>query len=184
MSMQRKKPRPQSNYNLQVLSVIDRYIEETGNKNPEYHTVAAWAHRLVLLQPPPYNPVKQIARMLARASRDDYITDENGEPVRRRLNYREERDDQQLTFWFKMEDATPEKMRLSAQRRRNGTLMDILQLDRDISYFNKHHNPGEPLLFDANFTPDIEERHQPPEYPEGPPSDDAPPGPGGSPSQV
>jgi hypothetical protein len=172
MSPKRKKPRSQSSYNRQVLAIIDRYIAETGDKNPDYHTVAAWAYRLELIEPPPYSVVKQIARSMARASRDDYITDDNGEPVRRRMNFTEQRGDKQMAFWFKMEDATPEKMRLSAMRRRNGTLMDVLQLHRDIKYFNAKHNPGDPLLFDANFNPDIEEREQPPEYPEGPANDD------------
>lgn len=171
MSLKRKKPRPQSNYQRQVLAIIDRYIDETGDKNPDYQTVAAWAYRLGLIEPPPYSIVKQIARVMARASRDDYITDDNGEPVRRRMNFTDQRGDKQMVFWFKMEDATPEKMRLSAMRRRNGTLMDVLQLHRDITYFNSRHNPGEPLLFDANFNPDIEERQQSDEYPEGPTGD-------------
>lgn len=172
MSENRKKPPIRSSYTRQVLAVIDRYIEETGDKNPDYHFVAAWADRLGLIEPPPYSIIKQIARAMARASRDDFITDDNGEPVRRRMNYMETRGESQLTFWFKMEDATPEKMKLSSMRRRNGTLMDVLQLDRDIRYFNTHHNPGDPLLFDANFNPDIEERQQPPDYPSGPPGDD------------
>src|SRR6185437_1487749 len=98
MSAKRKKPRPQSGYQRQVLEIIDQYIAETGDKNPDYHFAAAWAHRRGLIEPPPYSVVKQIARAMAKASRDDYIKDENGEPVRRRMNYSEERGDKQLTF--------------------------------------------------------------------------------------
>jgi hypothetical protein len=56
MNAKRKKPRPQSNYQRQVLAIIDRYIDETGDKNPDYHVVAAWAHRLGLIEPPPEYP--------------------------------------------------------------------------------------------------------------------------------
>ena len=98
-----------------------------------------------------------------------YIEDDNGEPVRRRHAYTVKNDGQQVFSWFKIEDATPEKMRLSAQGRRDGSLMDLLQLVRDINFYNKHYNPGDPLEVDANFTPDIAELGMPAEYPDSPP---------------
>ncbi len=46
--------------------------------------------------------------------------------------------------------------------------MDILQLDRDITYFNKHYNPGDPIQMDFDYNPDVAERHLPTEYPDEP----------------
>ena len=84
------------------------------------------------------------------------------------------RGDKQLTLWPKMEDMTPEKMRLSLQVRKTGSLQDVLQIERDKRYFNKHHNPGDPIEMDYNMNPDVEEHFLPDEYPEEPPADDQP----------
>jgi hypothetical protein len=167
----RKKPRKQSDYYRQLLKVVDEYTVETGIKMPDLMEVAAWGFRNGKLAPPPQNVIRQIARMLSRACRQDYIPDENGEPVRRRHVVKETKGDQQLTFWFKIEDATPDQMRLSAALRRNGSLADMFQLDRDVCYYNKHFNPGDPIQLDFNFNPDIAERHLPTEYDETPPAD-------------
>jgi len=85
--------------------------------------------------------------------------------------YVETRGDKQYRFWFRMEDGTPEKMRLSAMSRRNGSLMDVMQIVRDVNYFNKNHNPGDPIQLDFNYNKDIVERNMPPEYPDSPPGD-------------
>lgn len=172
MNDKSKKPPVASSYTRQLLAVIDRYEADTGDKSGDLHEVAAWAYRKDLVLPPQRDVVRQIARDMARASRQDYIQDDNGEPVRRRHNYRESRGGEQFTFWFRIEEATPQKMKLSVQRRRNGTLMDVMQLHRDITYYNKNYNPGDPLAFEANFTFDIEERSQPNEYPDEPPEGD------------
>jgi hypothetical protein len=50
--------------------------------------------------------------------------------------------------------------------------MDILQLHRDLKYFNKHHNPGDPVQMDFNFNPDVEEHDLPPDYDGGDGNDD------------
>jgi hypothetical protein len=77
----------------------------------------------------------------------------------------------QLMFWFKMENATPEDMRLSAQARRRGTRADVFQIVRDVKYYNSHYNPGDPIQLDFNFNKDIEEQQFPTEYPDAPPAD-------------
>ena len=164
----RKKPRPLSLYNKQILQFVDEYERETGESAEDLMAVAQWAHKNGKWEPRPRNPVKELARDLARASRQDYITDEQGEPVRRRHSYPVLRGEVQLTFWVKIENATPEKMKLSLQGRRNGALADVLQADRDRRYYNAHYNPGDPIQMSWNFDLDVEERQYPDEYPEGP----------------
>lgn len=168
----RKKRRKPSEYTKAVLALIDEYEAKTGDDSGDLHKAAQWLHDNGKFDPPKYDPVRMIAKKLATACRQDYIEDENGEPVRRRHAYTTKTGDNQKTFsWFKIEDATPEKMRLSAQGRRNGTLMDILQLVRDVDYFNKNYNPGDDIQVDANFTADIDELRMPAEYPDSPPED-------------
>lgn len=55
--------------------------------------------------------------------------------------------------------------------RRNCTLLDFLQLFRDVDYYNTHFNPGDPVEIDPDFTPVIEELRMSDEYPESPPDD-------------
>lgn len=79
------------------------------------------------------------------------------------------RNGKQLTLWPKMEDMTPDKMRLSPQVRKSGNVQDALQIERDKRYFNKHYNPGDPIETDFNINLDIEEHVMPTDYPETPP---------------
>src|SRR4051812_46441650 len=99
-----KKPRHLSTYTKQLLGIVDQFIVETGDVEPDLYQVAQWAHSNGLLDTPPIDVIRVMARALARACRQDYITDENGEPVRRRHAVRETIGDQQLTFWPRMED--------------------------------------------------------------------------------
>jgi hypothetical protein len=78
---------------------------------------------------------------------------------------------QQHTLWVKIEEATPHQMHVSAQARRKGVLMDVLQIDRDLGYFNNHHNPGDPIQMSWDFNADVDEQHMPTEYPDAPPDD-------------
>jgi hypothetical protein len=171
MIQNRKKPRPLSTYTRQLLGIVDQYVEATGDSEPDLYEVARWASNNGLLDIPPIDVIRVMARALARACRQDYIEDENGEPVRHRHAVKEKRGDKQLTLWPKMENMTPEKMRVSLQSRRNGTLQDALQIERDKRYFNSHHNPGDPIEMDFNLNPDIEEHFLPSEYPDSPPEE-------------
>jgi hypothetical protein len=151
------------------LDLIDHYCTETGQTEYDLYEAAAWLYTNGFIEKPKVDIVKIIQKALRRVSQQDFIEDENGEPVRHRHVYKEKRGDQMVMHWFKMEDATREKMHLSAQSRMRGTEMDILQLDRDLSYYNHHFNPGDPIKMDYNFNPAVEERHLPTEYPEARP---------------
>lgn len=166
MSIKRRKTRKPSLFNKQVLEAIDDYCRETGTTEYDAIDVARWAEQNGRIELQPLDIIKRLAKVISRASQQDYLTDKNGEPVRHRHCYREKRGDKQLTFWFKMENATPEKMRLSVQIRLNGPRMDVLQIDRDLSYFNENYNPGDPIEADYNFNPFVAERHLPTEYPD------------------
>jgi hypothetical protein len=171
MISNRKKPTGLSRYTRELLQIVDRYVEETGDKEPDLRDAARWAHAEGLLETPSIDVIRVMARALARACRQDYIVDENGEPVRRRHAVREERGQEQMTLWPKIEDMSPQKMRKSLQVRKQGTLQDALQIERDRRYFNTHYNPGDPIPMDYNLNPDIEEHFLPSVYPEKPPED-------------
>jgi len=171
--MSKKKCPKISELTKTKLRFVDDYAKKTGDYSGDLMKVARWVYAEKLMDAPPYDPIKAIAKSLANACRQDYIENDNKEPVRRRHAYIPKGTESQGTFsWFKIEDATPEKMKLSAQGRRNGTIQDLLQLVRDVDYFNDKHNPGDPIQIELDFTDDIAELRMPDEYPDTPPGDD------------
>lgn len=172
MNSKPKRPRALSQYNRQLVQIIDKYSEETGYKTVDLSAVAVWARAKGLLDLPPVDVNKILAKALARASREEYIEDENGEPVRRRHAYKVSGGDKQQRFWFKMEDGTPEQMKMSGQQRRKGVVDDVQQVVRDLTFYNKHYNPGEPIEFDWNINLDLADRAESSEYSDTPPPDD------------
>jgi hypothetical protein len=158
--------------NERTASTTRRRHGETGKREPNLCHVAIWAHGKGLIQLPRVDPHRVLARTFARACQQDYIVDENGEPVRRRHAVKVVVGDEQLTFWPNMEDLSPAKMRASLGSRRKGSGEDILPIERDKRYFNKHYNPGDPLEMDYNYNIDVEEHFMPTDYPDAPPEED------------
>jgi hypothetical protein len=72
-----------------------------------------------------------------------------------------------------MEDMVPAEIRRSLTSRRTGTGQDILQIERDRRFYNKHYNPGDPIELDYNFNTDVEEHFLPTDYPDAPPPEDS-----------
>jgi hypothetical protein len=172
MIPKRKKPRPLSTYTRQLLDLVDEYVEASGDDSPDLYEAACWAYENGKLEKASVDVIRITARAFARACRQDYIKHENGEPVRHRHAVREKRGDRQLTLWPKMENMSPEKMRLSLQVRKIVTVQDVIQMERDRRYFNKHYNPGDPIEMDYNLNVDVEEHFLPTDYPDAPPDAD------------
>jgi hypothetical protein len=171
--MSSKKPRKKTStsYAKHLQEFINQYIDETGNQTIDMRHVAAWALRKGLWEPQPEDNIKRLARDLSRAARQDYIEDDDSQPVRRLHAFKIKQGDVQLTFWVTIEDASPAQMRNASQWRRNGILADCIQVDRDLRHYNKHFNPGDPISVELNFGKDVEEKRQPGEYKDSPPPD-------------
>ncbi len=164
-----KKPRGMSRRTRDLLAIVDKFAALTGDQEPNLYKAAKWALETGEMGEPKVDIYRVAARILARACQQDYIEDENGEPVRRRHAIKIQAGDEQLTLWPKIENMTPAKFRVSLTSRRNGTVQDSLQIERDRRYFNKHYNPGDPIEMEWNLTPDIEEHFMPTDYDETPP---------------
>jgi hypothetical protein len=176
MGSKRKTKSEAPYYKRRLRAIMQQYRDETGIKNIDCHELTNWAVAKGLCDPPVRDPMQDLARAFASAAREEYLHNEEGQPVRRVHRIKEKRNERQLSLWVYMEDATPEQMRLSGRLRYNGMVKDGTQLDRDLQYFNRHHNPGEPIVFDYDLNKMIEERRLPTEYPDVPPplEDDEP----------
>jgi hypothetical protein len=172
MKDKRKRSWQMSAYNQQLLDVVDLYSRETGITTVDLALVAQWGKDNGHLDLPTLDINKILARSLARACRQEYIKDENGEPVRRRLAYKVKVEKQHVFRWFKMEQATREQMQISGQLRRKGVVADVSQIVRDTNYFNKNHNPGEPIEYDWNINLDMAEKSESGDYDDTPPEED------------
>jgi len=160
-------------YSRQLQRFIDEWRHETGADDVDMRLVAAWAINKGLWQPPRKTAVELLARDLSRAAREDYIEDDEGNPVRKRHAYRVKQGDQQLTIWVDIDTAKPGQMRLSVLQRRLGIVGDCIQLQHDVNYYDSHNKHGAKLpQLSLDFGPDVTERNLPTEYPDAPPEDD------------
>jgi len=82
MSEKKKAGRALPAYTRQLLQIMDDYVSETGIHDVDMSAVAAWGYSKGLLEPPRTDIIRTLARQLSRAARQDYVDDEDGEPVR------------------------------------------------------------------------------------------------------
>jgi hypothetical protein len=166
-----KRKRTDSYYDRQLREIIHKFIGETGKTAVDWDELIDWAEEKGHLTPKRVDPRKALKRALAKAAREDFTYDDDGEPVRWLHAYVIKNGEIQQTMWGPMDSISPENMRVSVSLRRRGYRSGIIQCDRDIRYFNKRHNPGDPIEFDWNFNPDVEENRMPSEYPDVPPEE-------------
>jgi hypothetical protein len=172
MKEEKKKVRTPSDYTRRLIEIVAAYSAETSNTDVDLNLAAAWAYSKGLMEPQRMDVIKQMARSLAHACRQDYVEDENGDPVRMRHPYRVKNGEKQQVFWFAMDATTPEKMRMSYQQNRKGLAAEVSQRHRDINHYNKHFNPGDPIVPDWNFNADMAEQEHSGEYDDTPPPEE------------
>jgi hypothetical protein len=181
----RRRKGKDDKYERDLQEYIAKYIEATGDTGWTTEKVAAWAIDEGLWHRYRISAIRQLAREITRAAskvyiKDQegfYVVDEHGNRVRKYHPYR--LGTAQPMFWDAMENISRENMNTSKIIRRTGIKGRIAQLITDIDYFNKHHNPGDELIVDPDFTHDIAEGKQSGEYIDAPPdeNDDGGPAP-------
>ncbi|SIN69418.1 hypothetical protein SAMN05444166_0174 [Singulisphaera sp. GP187] len=165
----RRKP-ARSNYAKDLERFIEVYILATGDQAWTTFKIADWLIKTGQWEDRQINSIRYLSRQLSAAARQATITDENGNRIRRYHAYR--LGPQQPMLWSEMESIHPEQMSESKTMRRNKLAAGNVQLWLDLDYYNKHHNPGEPILFDPDYSNDIAERTQSDDYDDTPPEDD------------
>ena len=116
--------------------------------------IAEWAMKEGLWEPQPRSLLRQCAREIADAFREEYYTDPQGRRVRR--NHALKSDTQeQLVLWVDIFDATPEQMQAAFQLRRHSIVGDCKHLKTDVDSYNENQNEGEPIQMLLDFTKDV-----------------------------
>ncbi len=119
--------------------------------------MAVWAIREKLWHPCPETVVAQCAEDLARAMREEYITDPQGRSVRAKHAVRVEKDGRQMSIWGDIWTADRRQMQIAFQQRRQQIVGDCRQLKRDADSFNQNRNSGDPIQLVFDFTDDLAE---------------------------
>jgi hypothetical protein len=144
-------------YTEQLQRIVKEY-EAAGNPFPATaHEIAIWAVEQKLWEPQRSTVVDRCAEEIARAMREEYITDAQGRRVRVKHVATVERDGKQAAFWADMRRAPREHMEIAFQQRRQQIVGDCRQLKWDVDSYNQNHNVGDPIQMVFDFTLDLEE---------------------------
>ena len=155
-------------------SLTHRYMDEHCVDAVDLADVARWAYDNGLWRDRPYDPVKNLRRLLARAAAAEYIHDPQGREVRGMIPIPIKSDDGQLLWeWAPIYRASRKDFHLSQQVRRNGILAGCRQHKIDTDSYNDNNLHGAFVdAFDYNFNPDLEEESFPTDYPDEAPDSD------------
>jgi hypothetical protein len=144
-------------YAEQMQAIVTMYIESGEPWPASTHEIAAWAIRTRKWDAPHSSVVDMCADQLARAMREEYITDPQGRRVRSKHAARVKRHGQQITLWADIRDADRGHMQIAFQQRRQQIVGDCSQLKRDVDSFNENRSRTEPIQMVFDFTQDLAE---------------------------
>lgn len=146
-----------STYNEKLQDLVGEY-RQAGLKWPaSAREIAQWAIENRRWAPKPASLVGQCADEVARALRDEYITDPQGRRVRAKHAVTYHEGSEQYVLWDDIRTAIPKHMELAFQQRRQQILGDCRQLKNDVDSFNENRAPERPIQMIFNFTLDLEE---------------------------
>lgn len=144
-------------YSEQLQSIVRRYRSAGEPWPATTKTIAAWAIANRLWQPQRSTLVTQCAEQLAKAMREEYVTDPQGRRVRAKHVAIIEQNGEQMAFWADIRNAPREHMQLSFQQRRHQIVGDCRQLKADVDSFNDNSTKEEPINMVFDFTLDLAE---------------------------
>jgi len=143
------------NLNEQLQHIVNRYIEAGEEWPATTHEIAFWAMNNELWEPQRGKIIDICAEQLARAMREEYITDLQGRKVR--VKHAARISGTQQVLWDDIRTASREHMQAAFQQRRQQIVGDCRQLKPDVDSYNEDKNDGKPIQLILDFTLDIAE---------------------------
>jgi hypothetical protein len=119
--------------------------------------IAVWGYNAGELQAHSGSIVKQFAREIARALREDYYVDPQGRSVRSNHAAPFVVEGKQKMLWDDIRTATPEHMEKSLKLRRQQIVGDCSQLKKDQDSYNDNNTHGAIIQLSFNFEKDVKE---------------------------
>ena len=141
----------------QLQDVVSDY-REAGNKWPaSMREVATWAIHAGRWAPQPSAIINQCAEELARALRDEWVTDAQGRHIRTKHAATYTNGKEQYVLWDDIRTASPSHMQRAFQQRRHQIFGDCKQLKTDVDSFNENRLPDTPIQIIFDFSADLVE---------------------------
>ena len=148
-------------YGDQLRSIANRYYASGQPSPATAKEIAAWAIRQGLWHPQPADLIEQCAEELARAMREEHVTDAQGRSVRVKHVVRTTTTSGQTRFeWADSRTATRAFMEIAFAQRRQQIVGDCRQLKGDADSFNENRCPDNPIEIVFDFTRDLAELEQ------------------------
>jgi len=153
----------------QLQYIAEKY-RDAGQEWPASTTMMArWAIENGMWEARRGSAVKQCAKELAHALREEYFTDPQGRRVRRMHALRDMRAmpigrERQTMLWVNIFDAEEEQMQAAFQQRRMQVVGDCRQLKTDVDSYNDNNKHGARIQMTFDFRDDLAELEQPAEY--------------------
>ena len=138
-------------------AIVTDYIESGEPWPASTHQMASWAIQSQKWAPQRSSLVDICADQLARAMREEYITDPQGRRVRAKHAARVKRLGEQISIWDDIRTATREHMEAALKQRRKQIVGDCRQLKTDADSFNQNRSPEKPIQVVFDFTQDLAE---------------------------
>ena len=138
----------------QLQGIVKRY-QLAGNEWPAMPTVAKWALANELWSQHPAAALRQCAKELSRAMREEMYTDASGRRVRTKHAVTSRVNGAQIVLWDDIRSATRSHMELSLRQRRERIVGDCRQLKVDADSYNEAHPAEKPIQIVFNFVNDL-----------------------------
>jgi len=133
-----------------------RHYIQVGEEWPATaNEIAIWAMNNNLWEPQRSKIIDICAEQLARAMREEYVTDPQGRKVRAKHAARTS--GTQHVLWDDIRTASREHMQIAFQQRRHQIVGDCKQLKLDVDSYNENKNEGKPIQLILDFTLDVAE---------------------------
>lgn len=144
-------------YSEQMQGIVAKYRDAGEPWPATAKDIAKWAVQNRHWEPHPSAIIGQCADDLAKAMREEYLTDPQGRRVRAKHVALVEKDGKQKPIWDDIRTAPREHMTAAFQARRRQIVGDCVQLRVDVDSFNENRNAEEPIQIVFDFTNDVEE---------------------------
>lgn len=148
--------RSRTSYMEALQKLADEYFTASGQKTATTKEIAFWAIQNHRWDAPPDLILARCREDFARALREQYIADDDGNPVRAKHVARVKEGDEQFHLWADIRNAPKAHMELAFQQRREQIVGDCVQLKRDVDFYNSV-NAGDEIQLLLDFTDDVAE---------------------------
>src|SRR3989304_1322132 len=146
-----------ADYERQLQGIVREYRRAGQEWPASTKDIARWAIRTRRFDLRALAIEKVLARDLAQAMREEYITDPKGRRVRAKHPAKVRHGGEQMMLWDDIRTAPRIHMEMAFQLRRNHIVGECRQVKADVYSYNDSHPHASPTHMVLDFTRDVEE---------------------------